>query len=489
MIRLGYASFVVVVVVFSSEIFDIGGGGIICNVSSGKSDTTICRALLGRVLGQCTDINSTAGSNVCQEPIIGATQQLIIGIFFVLLTTAVSIKLLIQTRKIEVDGPIPPTRTVSQTTNNYDINDKNDLAGKVIFITGAKLTKQLYELGANIVLGCRSKEKAVEAMRRIIGDDYTDDDNGDVSNTTDVKIVTARSGSYGRRNYGRLLFVPLDLTSLASIHKAIRAFDQLNMPVHALINNAGVMRNRRDVSEDGFEMTMAANHLGHFLLTHLLLPKLRLTAEKAGLPSSVITVSSSLHHNATRPCSSSSPYSITKWWNNFRWLTSWRMSEPGIDLGDLNCEKKKYSLFGQYSQSKLANVMFSLELNRRESKLRLVPHGEMRLTNKTYPQVVSYCLHPGLVRTDFIRDMPWYLYYPHKIDYLVTGMLQKSPRSGAWTTVHCATLDTTKDCNSRNDCYFVNSELQPVADCALNKEDAVRLWELSSDLVLKPRIE
>lgn len=161
--------------------------------------------------------------------------------------------------------------------------------------------------------------------------------------------------------------------------------------------------------------------------------------------------------------------------------------------------------------------MFSLELNRRESKLRLVPHGEMRLTNKTYPQVVSYCLHPGLVRTDFIvseeqtlfpvndalrlfinshyysvtfqRDMPWYLYYPHKIDYLVTGMLQKSPRSGAWTTVHCATLDTTKDCNSRNDCYFVNSELQPVADCALNKEDAVRLWELSSDLVLKPRIE
>ena len=148
--------------------------------------------------------------------------------------------------------------------------------------------------------------------------------------------------------------------------------------------------------------TSYLQHLGHFLLTHLLLPKLRLTAEKAGLPSSVITVSSSLHHNATRPCSSSSPYSITKWWNNFRWLTSWRMSEPGIDLGDLNCEKKKYSLFGQYSQSKLANVMFSLELNRRESKLRLVPHGEMRLTNKTYPQVVSYCLHPGLVRTDFI---------------------------------------------------------------------------------------
>ena len=160
---------------------------------------------------------------------------------------------------------------------------------------GFETAKQLYELGANIVLGCRSKEKAVEAMRRIIGDDYTDDDNGDVSNNTDVKIVTARSGSYGRRNYGRLLFIPLDLTSLASIHKAVHAFDRLNMPVHTLINNAGVMKNRRDVTEDGFEMTMAANvsqgkgmreyfwlrqYFGTFHLSnsHSLLPSFSLTS-------------------------------------------------------------------------------------------------------------------------------------------------------------------------------------------------------------------
>lgn len=79
--------------------------------------------------------------------------------------------------------------------------------------------------------------------------------------------------------------------------------------------------------------------------------------------------------------------------------------------------------------------------------------------------------------------MPWYLYYPHKIDYLVTGMLQKSPRSGAYTTVYCATMDTRMKCNNRNDSYFVNSELQPVARCALNEEDAARLWKLSSNLV------
>ena len=116
---------------------------------------------------------------------------------------------------------------------------------------------------------------------------------------------------------------------------------------------------------------------------------------------------------------------------------SWRSrrSEPGIDLVDLNCERKRYALFEQYAQTKLANVMFALELNRRESKFRLdggshdnnddgdddnvddpgriddvVPpsYEGMRPisygsdVNESYPQVVSYCVHPGLVRTDFV---------------------------------------------------------------------------------------
>ena len=150
-------------------------------------------------------------------------------------------------------------------------------------------------------------------------------------------------------------------------------------------------------------------------------------------------------------------------------MISWRRrSEPGIDLGDLNCENKKYSLFSQYSQTKLANVMFALELNRRERLFRLFPVGQKQVgenndvegkqeinTTKTagvrqscmdgphndddigdsevgnmapssggmppntnvvdedrnaivsesppsFPRVVSYCVHPGLVRTDFV---------------------------------------------------------------------------------------
>ncbi len=133
----------------------------------------------------------------------------------------------------------------------------------------------------------------MEAMRRIIGTDYyyTDDDDNeedddndddDKRQKTNTKTITAkrREGADGggvqnnndRRDTsvvgvvgggggggGRLYFVPLDLTSRASIHEAVLAFQKLNMPLHILINNAGVMRNRREVTEDGLEMTMAAN--------------------------------------------------------------------------------------------------------------------------------------------------------------------------------------------------------------------------------------
>lgn len=97
-------------------------------------------------------------------------------------------------------------------------------------------------------------------MRRIIGPDYTDDDD---NRTKDSKIIMAQKKGLvvqnGNRNRGRLYFVPLDLTSCASIHRAVHAFQQLNIPLHVLINNAGVMRKRRGVTEDGFEITMAAN--------------------------------------------------------------------------------------------------------------------------------------------------------------------------------------------------------------------------------------
>ena len=481
-------------------------------------------------------------------------------------SVAVSSANISQTRKIWVDGPMPP-----YSNNTTHLKDTN------VFITGAnsgiglETSRQLYQRGATIFLGCRSKERALEAMRNI---DPTYEIDGDA---TVEEEKEQRRTARKRRMY----FVELDLSSFVSVRGAVRLFLDMNVPLHVLINNAGVMRKDRKLSVDGNEMTMAANHTGHFLLTNLLLPKLRQSAFEVGRPSRVITVSSSLYANARCQCTTSG------------------VVRPGIDLFDLQCERKKYRMFEQYAQSKVANVMFAIELGRRErrrwqdqqteiaatatptkkdrKKLRpkLTPNihtvtekdelglgfgdilrtpvaktteikveededitegdlvgkkeGKTKLRPKilsgdeysmddgglgfedfvsarsatkkrlvevteevedenmtndalkswslSHPPVLSYCLHPGLVRTDFVRDMPWYLYYLNKVFALFLATLQKTTCAGAFTSIFCVVMDTID--TDVDECYFVNSKIQPILRSASNEEDCKKLWELS----------
>lgn len=187
------------------------------------------------------------------------------------------------------------------------------------------------------------------------------------------------------------------------------------------------------------------------MLTNLLLPKLRQTAIKETHPSKIITVSSSLYTNAVRPSNN----------NNG--------NEAGIDLQDLQCNNKPYRLFEQYAQSKLANILFARELHKREQ----LSHGLIQ----------SCALHPGLVRTNVTRNMPWYLYYPNLVFSLFVMMLQKSSECGAWTSVHCVVSD---DDAIDDSCYYVNSRKQPLEKLALNDDDARQLWKLSCQLVSLP---
>ena len=481
-------------------------------------------------------------------------------------SVAVSSANISQTRKIWVDGPMPPYS--NDTTHLKDTN---------VFITGAnsgiglETSRQLYQRGATIFLGCRSKERALEAMRNI---DPTYEIDGDATLEEEKE---QRRTAKKRRMY----FVELDLSSFVSVRGAVRLFLDMNVPLHVLINNAGVMRKDRKLSVDGNEMTMAANHIGHFLLTNLLLPKLRRSAFEVGRPSRVITVSSSLYANARCQCTTSG------------------VVRPGIDLFDLQCERKKYRMFEQYAQSKVANVMFAIELGRRErrrwqdqqteiaatatptkkdrkklrpkltpnihtvtekddlglgfgdilrtpvaktteikveededitegdlvgkkeektklrpkilsgdeysmddgglgfedfvsarsaTKKRLVEVTEEvedeNMTNDalkswslSHPPVLSYCLHPGLVRTDFVRDMPWYLYYLNKVFALFLATLQKTTCAGAFTSIFCVVMDTID--TDVDECYFVNSKIQPILRSASNEEDCKKLWELS----------
>jgi NAD(P)-dependent dehydrogenase (short-subunit alcohol dehydrogenase family) len=481
-------------------------------------------------------------------------------------SVAVSSANISQTRKIWVDGPMPP-----YSNNTTHLKDTN------VFITGAnsgiglETSRQLYQRGATIFLGCRSKERALEAMRNI---DPTYEIDGDA---TVEEEKEQRRTARKRRMY----FVELDLSSFVSVRGAVRLFLDMNVPLHVLINNAGVMRKDRKLSVDGNEMTMAANHTGHFLLTNLLLPKLRQSAFEVGRPSRVITVSSSLYANARCQCTTSG------------------VVRPGIDLFDLQCERKKYRMFEQYAQSKVANVMFAIELGGRErrrwqdqqteiaatatptkkdrkklrpkltpnihtvtekdelglgfgdilrtpvaktteikveededitegdlvrkkeektklrpkilsgdeysmddgglgfedfvsarsaTKKRLVEVTEevedeymtndaLKSWSLSHPPVLSYCLHPGLVRTDFVRDMPWYLYYLNKVFALFLATLQKTTCAGAFTSIFCVVMDTID--TDVDECYFVNSKIQPILRSASNEEDCKKLWELS----------
>ena len=189
-------------------------------------------------------------------------------------------------------------------------------------------------------------------------------------------------------------------------------------------------------------------------------------------PTKVITVSSSLYTNAVRPRRNNNNN------NHNEEATKWSNIEPGIDLQDLQCQNKPYRLFEQYAQSKLANILFARELARRE-----------KLGGGNGGLVQSHVLHPGLVRTNVTRNMPWYLYYPNLIFSLFMMMLQKSPRCGAYTTVYCAMMEEEETSNDDNDesChYYVNSQRQSLENLALNEEEGRKLWKLSCQLMSVP---
>eukprot|EP00984_Skeletonema_dohrnii_P021162 scaffold10507_cov194-Skeletonema_dohrnii-CCMP3373.AAC.1 len=161
-----------------------------------------------------------------------------------IIIATLSTKLILQTRQIEVNGPPPPV-----TANLQD---------KVIFITGAnsgiglETTRLLYhQYNATVILACRSRARAIEAIQSI-------DPSWTECRHTNNNSSSSSSGAIRLGN--RMHFLPLDLTSIQSIHTAVKIFfEEMKMPLHVLINNAGVMLNERMETVDGLEMTMAAN--------------------------------------------------------------------------------------------------------------------------------------------------------------------------------------------------------------------------------------
>jgi NAD(P)-dependent dehydrogenase (short-subunit alcohol dehydrogenase family) len=178
----------------------------------------------------------------------------------------------------------------------WTASDIPDQSGRTAVVTGANsgiglvTARELAGAGARVIMACRDVSKGTAAAATVTGD------------------VEVRA---------------LDLTDLASIHEFA---DSITDDVHLLINNAGVMATPLRRTEDGFELQFGTNHLGHFALTGLLLPRVR---------DRVVTVSSTVHRIGR------------------------------INLDDLNWERRRYFRWPAYTQSKLANLLFTFELTRR----------------------------------------------------------------------------------------------------------------------------
>jgi NAD(P)-dependent dehydrogenase (short-subunit alcohol dehydrogenase family) len=225
--------------------------------------------------------------------------------------------------------------------------------------------------------------------------------------------------------------VDLMLADLSSQEEVRRLADEIKEAyprLDVLINNAGLFRSQRIATADGLETTFAVNHLAYFLLTNLLLDLL-----KSSAPSRIVNVSSGDHSNGT------------------------------IDFDDLQGEKG-YKGAKAYSQSKLANVLFTHELAR-----RLEGTG-----------VTANCLHPGAgIRTNFGSGVSGVF------GFVVRAMkpLMMSPEKGAETSVYLAYSQEVESLNGR---YFVKNAEARSSAASYDERIARRLWEVSAKLTNPP---
>ena len=270
------------------------------------------------------------------------------------------------------------------------------LSGRVALITGANTgiglvtARELARKGAHLFITCRDEATAQAALQRI----------RDGSDSPQVEALQ------------------MDLGDFASVRACAQAFLGRDLPLHLLVNNAG-LAGQRGLTASGFELAFGVNHMGHFLFTQLLLDRI-----KASAPARIVTVASRAHYRAT-----------------------------GLDWEALRRRTRSRTALDEYSNSKLANVLFSAELGR-----RLAGSG-----------VATSALHPGVVASDVWRAVPW----PFR-QLMKLGMI--STEEGALTTLHCATAPAVAE-----DTGLYYDKCQPRRPSAMGSDAALaaQLWQRS----------
>jgi NAD(P)-dependent dehydrogenase (short-subunit alcohol dehydrogenase family) len=301
---------------------------------------------------------------------------------------------------------------MSFETTTDEVLEGVDLRGKIAIVTGAstglglETARALASVGAHVVLAGRDEARIAAAADTI---------------RERVPDAQLEQGA-------------LDLTSLDRVRAFADWYASGHDRLHLLINNAGVMYTPFERTTEGFEMQFGTNHVGHFLLTCLLVPQLL-----ADPPSRVVNLSSGGHMGSD------------------------------IVWDDVNFERRDYDKFSAYGQSKTANILFSVELDR-----RLGDRG-----------VHAYAVHPGMIATELGR-------YMTKDDFQALmdraksspsgGMpAYKTVEQGAATSVWAATAPELDD---QGGTYLADAEVTDQhAPWARDPESAKRLWTLSEEMV------
>jgi NAD(P)-dependent dehydrogenase (short-subunit alcohol dehydrogenase family) len=274
------------------------------------------------------------------------------------------------------------------------------MKNKVCIVTGSntgigkETARGLLARGATVILACRDLTKAEAARAELAAQTGTD---------------TAR-------------VMALDLASVGSIRAFAKQFRKDYERLDVLVNNAGMWTNKRTTTADGFETTFGVNHVGTFLLTRELLPVL-----EASAPARIVVLSSGLH---------------------YRGQMVW---------DDLQFTKRPFKGPAAYSQSKLANTLFTKALAR-------------RLQGKG---VTVNAVHPGVVATEVFRDYPALL-----VKFFHLFLL--TPEQGAACSLHVATAPELEE---QSGLYFEKSKAKEVAAAALDEAAQERLWTLTETLL------
>ncbi|WP_102716252.1 SDR family oxidoreductase [Paenibacillus castaneae] len=277
------------------------------------------------------------------------------------------------------------------------------MAGKLVVVTGANsgmgfaTTVELAKKGAHIVMLCRSKERGEQALEKAL----------------------SQSGST------KLELAICDLGSLASIRSFAAYFKQKYSQLDVLVNNAGVVSLKRATTADGFEAQIGINHLGHFLLTNELLELIERAPQGR-----IVNLSSGAHKAGTI-----------------------HFEDPNLTKG--------YNVVKGYSQSKLANILFTKELARR-----------LRDT-----KITVNCVHPGAVATSIGVDRKTGF---GKTVHRLLKPFFRTALEGAATAIYMA---SSNEISTTTGEYFIDNKIAPTARRADNAELAARLWVWSEQQV------